>query len=241
MENLTFDFVVIDAGNSRIKLAYFLRNKIVFSDAFDTTDLEKWNHASKLFANIPCVLSSVLSQVNTETLINSLKNVRVIDPTKMVFKNSYKTFDTLGADRKANAVFLLAQKKTPALSIDIGTCVKFDFVNDQNSYEGGSISPGIAMRFKALNEFTGKLPLVTFEADQGLVGNSTKKAMLSGVINGIEAEINGMIDRYLVNFPNLTIFITGGDADKVIIRKENCIFAKFLTIEGLYLFNKLNA
>jgi type III pantothenate kinase len=241
MEKIKFDFVVVDVGNTRIKIGYFLNDKMVHSNDLNTQDTKKWIEISENLSEIPCILSSVLSSVKTLTLLKNLKKVTVIDPKKIVFENNYSTFETLGADRKANAIFLISTKKNPSLCIDIGTCIKFDFINQNGIYEGGSISPGIAMRFKSLHEFTGKLPLVTFENENSLIGNSTKKSILSGVINGIEAEINGMIERYLINFPNLTIFITGGDGDKVIIRKENCIFAKFLTIEGLYLFNKLNA
>lgn len=120
------------------------------------------------------------------------------------------------------------------LIIGAGTCITYDFVSKNNEYFGGSISPGIHMRFKALNTFTDKLPLVQPENKPELIGNSTVGSITSGVMNGLYSEIDGIIDRYEKNFPEIQTILTGGDIiyfDKML---KNNIFANSnLVLKGL--------
>uniref|UniRef100_UPI0030D97038 type III pantothenate kinase n=1 Tax=uncultured Salegentibacter sp. TaxID=259320 RepID=UPI0030D97038 len=120
------------------------------------------------------------------------------------------------------------------LVIDAGTCITFDFKNDKNEYLGGAISPGLQMRLKALHNFTAKLPLVKLEENITLIGDSTKNSILSGVLNGVAAELDGIIDRYKADYKYLTIILTGGDSQILSKRVKNGIFANpnFL-LEGL--------
>jgi type III pantothenate kinase len=121
------------------------------------------------------------------------------------------------------------------LVIDAGTCIKYDFVNKANAYLGGSISPGLQMRFKALHTLTEKLPLVqpVLNVDY-LIGSSTEEAILSGVLNGCIAEIDGIIQQYKSNYKNLKVVLSGGDSiyfDKTL---KNSIFASpNIVLEGL--------
>ena len=155
--------------------------------------------------------------------------------TPIPIENLYLTKDTLGVDRLANAVAansIFPQRNV--LVVDCGTCVKYDFVNHKNQYLGGSISPGLQMRFKALNQFTGKLPLLKPEAHPSLIGDSTETAITSGVINGLVAEIKGVIKSYTSIYENLTVILTGGDAsffDKEL--KSNIFVEPNLTLIGL--------
>ena len=98
-------------------------------------------------------------------------------------------------------------------------------MNDKNEFLGGSIHPGLKMRLKAMHTFTNQLPLVALENKADLMGNDTKSNLLSGVIFAAAKEIDGMIDEYLVKFPQMNIIITGGDADLLVYRLKNQIFA----------------
>ncbi len=100
---------------------------------------------------------------------------------------------------------------TNCLIIDAGTCITYEFVNANSEYLGGNISPGINMRIKALYTFTKKLPLVEPVEKANLLGNDTKSAISSGVINGITFEMDGYINILKEKYPDLTIFLTGGD------------------------------
>ncbi len=102
-------------------------------------------------------------------------------------------------------------KETDTLVIDAGTCITYDFVDKQKNYFGGSISPGLKMRFKAVHTFTAKLPLVDSANAVGLIGDSTESSIQSGVINGMIAEIEGIIMRYQDKYPGLRVILCGGD------------------------------
>ena len=154
---------------------------------------------------------------------------------KIPFKNEYATPRTLGVDRIA-LVSAAAIKfpKENVLVIDAGSCITYDFLSATNTYLGGAISPGIKMRFKALHHFTDKLPLLEKKLPENWIGDSTENSMQIGVIKGIQNEIEGYISLYKEKFKNLTVILTGGDADFLRDSLKNDIFAdsNFL-LEGL--------
>jgi len=111
------------------------------------------------------------------------------------------------------------------LIIDAGTCITYDFVNSEDQYLGGAISPGIKIRYKSLNNYTSKLPLLSLSEEFDIIGNSTKSAIHSGVINGVLFEIEGFISQYSLKNQDLTIILTGGDAEFLAKRLKSTIFA----------------
>jgi type III pantothenate kinase len=236
--------LVLDFGNTRLKAALFSEKELIQKEVF-LTIVEVIDFVTSLDCD-SIILSSVLSENDTKFFVSQInKEIILLDAQlKLPIGISYDSPETLGKDRVANSCFaLLANPEKNSLVIDIGTCVKFDFVSDSGDYQGGSISPGLNLRFKALNNYTGKLPLIKLEENYNkLIGTSTDSSILSGVKFGIQAEINGMIQMYEEQFQDLTIFITGGDADKFVINAKNTIFADpFITLKGLneiLLFNK---
>jgi type III pantothenate kinase len=111
------------------------------------------------------------------------------------------------------------------LVIDAGTCVTYDFIDSNDNYLGGAISPGIRLRYEALHNYTAKLPLLTKKEPESFIGNSTSESIHSGVVEGLTNEINGFIDQYSNQFTNFIIILTGGDADFLAKRLKNTIFA----------------
>ncbi|MCC7301442.1 MAG: type III pantothenate kinase [Bacteroidia bacterium] len=156
--------------------------------------------------------------------------------TPVPLKNKYRTKFTLGSDRLASAVgaaVLFPHKNV--LVVDAGTCIKFNFVNKKGEYLGGSISPGIGMRFKALHNFTERLPLVTTRSQHPLTGSTTGASVRSGVINGAVEEVKGMINAYKVKYPGLVVVLTGGDASCFVKSLKMRIFAvPHLILDGLH-------
>lgn len=235
---------VVDAGNTRIKIAVFENNEIKEVMAYEWSD-ENWKKTLLTIKNAKSIFSSVIAKKKNEEIKKLFQPTVIFNyktPLPINISN-YKTPETLGLDRIANAVAIHNLKKSSnALAIDMGTCIKFDLVNN-DFYLGGAISPGVEMRFKALNKFTGKLPFINIEevSNSALVGDSTVNAMTSGVINGVTAEINGIINRYQENYKDLTIFLTGGDANRFDLVNKNCIFVDLnLTLQGLFLILKHN-
>ena len=237
--NSKIDLYIIDAGNSLIKLGVCIKGEIVSLSSFNSLALLK----QELVPNIPIALSSVLNSNFKEDFTNVLNPVFwVSHQVKLPFKINYLTPSTLGIDRICNvAAISKINPFSPRLVIDIGSCIKFDFLNAKNEYEGGSISPGLLLRFKALNLFTDKLPLIEISDKVNLIGNSTESAIQSGVQNGMNAEIIGLILEYKAKYTDLKVFVTGGDAHYLDLAQKNVIFAdENLTLKGIleiYLLN----
>jgi type III pantothenate kinase len=234
---------VVDAGNTRIKVVDFENGDVINQTSVSIDDKEKIKSILFSKKDTISILSSVLEAKQRDWIVEMLHpNVILINKTPLPINlDSYETPETLGADRIANAVAANHYSETPnSLVIDIGTCIKFDFVQNGN-FIGGSISPGYAMRLKAMHEFTGALPMLDLEDNSPLVGDSTKYAMMSGVINGIHAEIEGFVNQYTQQYQPLTIFLTGGDLKRFDKELKNSIFADCnLTVKGLYLILKHN-
>ena len=120
------------------------------------------------------------------------------------------------------------------LVIDAGTCVTYDFIDADGAYHGGNISPGMRMRFKALNIFTDKLPKVSAKGEVPMYGQSTETAIRAGVIRGMEFEMSGYITHLQKNYPGLLVFLTGGDEFSFDTKLKSIIFAdRFLVLKGL--------
>lgn len=229
--------LIIDVGNTRVKLALFehtaLKKSVTSSYSSVNKTVESWLNKNTI-SNI--IISSVGHQNTIDTAIfDNYANVIYLDHnTNVPFKNSYESPKTLGVDRIA--LVSAAAKKYPqenVLVVDAGTCITYDILNKRNEYLGGAISPGINIRFKSLNEHTANLPLLKIDTFT-LVGKTTNEAILSGVLNGVVQEIDGVIEQYLKKYPNLTVVLTGGDSKYLAKKLKSSIFAipNFL-LEGL--------
>jgi type III pantothenate kinase len=229
--------LTIDIGNSRVKTAVFKGTAISKATVHENFDLKKLKAvAHKGIQNvIVCTVKDYPAEWKT-FLKKNFNFIELSDKTPVPIKNNYATPATLGKDRLASAVAansILPGKNV--LAINAGTCITYDFVDSKGVYHGGSISPGVEMRFKALHTFTGRLPLVeTEEKISALVGKTTKQSILSGVQQGILKEIEGVIGEYKKSFNNLQILITGGSSPwlkKHLAVKIN--MEPFLTLKGL--------
>jgi type III pantothenate kinase len=146
-------------------------------------------------------------------------------------------------DRACNVCGALAKKtNNPILVVDIGTCIKFDFIDKNGFYHGGSISPGVHLRFQAMHNGTANLPLLKPSKSTELIGQSTHSSLLNGVMTGMQCEIKGMIAMYEQQFEKLTVILTGGDLIYFDFPEKSNIFVEQnLTIEGLYQLYKFHA
>ena len=226
---------IIDQGNTFSKLAVFEKDKLLFSETVKEINHEIIN---KFISDKPikrAIISSVRECLD-ENMLKKYNLIRLTHLTPLPLQIKYKTPETLGVDRIAASVGAhIGCRNTNLLIIDIGTCVTFDFVNSKNEYLGGAIAPGFEMRFKALNYFTGKLPLVVFDKKQlKLIGDTTDSSIISGVYNGMKNEIEGVINNYMAQYEALKIVVTGGDTNLFDLEPKNRIFAdEFLVVKGL--------
>ena len=234
--------LVIDAGNTSIKVGHFQEDTLVGVRCFSNNDMDKFYSYLDENNSSSRVLSSVLSDKATKNIVEKTNSFLVTTETSIPIRIRYGTKNTLGVDRMCNAVATSVLLKTAfGVSIDIGTCIKFDLISKNDGYLGGSIAPGINLRYRALNDYTGKLPLLFNKSATQLVGNDTNSSIQSGVLNGMNAEINGLIKMYTEQYSDLTFFMTGGDARYFDLDSKNDIFAdENLTLIGLFEIYKHN-
>ncbi len=233
--------LIIDIGNTRTKYALFQGDDFLSVYTLEYNELiDHLKQNRRLLQVSSAIVSSVRG--SHEELLRHLsgKNIKTVvltHKTPLPFVNKYKTPETLGKDRIAIAAAI--NKLFPGrnvLSVDAGTSITYDFVNANHEYLGGGIAPGLRMRFQALNTFTAKLPLVTPNENvwPPLVGATTEEALLSGVMNGMLNEIDGIIDAYKERFGTVVSVLSGGDYKYFDKRLKNSIFARpNLVLEGL--------
>ncbi|PCJ98812.1 MAG: pantothenate kinase [Flavobacteriaceae bacterium] len=231
--------LVVDCGNTMVKSAIFDSGTLIFYEKIELSDFSK--KVKEVFDGFPEITTTMVSSVGYLSkkdiaVISLFSDLYVLDHTsKIPFKNLYATPETLGVDRIALAASAFYHNpRGNTLVIDAGTCVTYDMITDHGAYLGGAISPGISMRYTAMHEHTSGLPLLKIENSIDLIGDSTETSMHSGVVNGICNEIDGVIYQYTSRFKDLTVILTGGDAQFLAKRLKNTIFAnsKFL-LEGL--------
>lgn len=228
---------MLDCGNTQIKAAVFNSRELIrfkpyslFEDV--THDSDFLTDVSRaIIGTVTTLPSNSVEKLNTIFSVYEFTNV-----SKIPLKNGYKSRSTLGSDRLAasiGAYALYPNKNT--LVIDAGTCLKFNFTSANGEYLGGAISPGLEMRFKSLQQYTDKLPLINFRKDfTKLTGQTTEESILSGVMNGILFEADTAINEYKKQYPDLITLLTGGDSDFFAKRLKNSIFAHpHLVLNGL--------
>ena len=222
--------LAIDVGNTQIKLAVFEHHTLIHKEIIAYND---WQIAVKKnlkkFSKIENIVVASVGKLNKEDFLELNSNVKIYFITKesnFPFQNLYATPNTLGIDRMvlaAGAVLLFPNKKR--LVIDAGTCITYDFIDENNNYLGGAISPGIRLRYESLHNYTAKLPLLTKENPDNIIGNSTNQSIHSGVVNGVAMEIDGFKNNSFGENDNFIIILTGGDAEFLADRLKNTIFA----------------
>jgi type III pantothenate kinase len=219
MANSFLKTLALDLGNTALKYGVFTVAGLQASGVLAAPDelAALWQHHQPAHAILASVASEAEAQPWLHALRDHLTQILPLRPgfTPVPLQNAYATPQTLGADRLAGAVAAgYLRPGQPTLVIDAGTALKFDLVAD-NTFYGGSIAPGLQMRLRALHAFTGRLPLLELptpaEAVQ-LIGDSTASSLLSGVLNGTAAEVNGLVAAYQQRYPGLGLVLTGGDA-----------------------------
>ena len=230
--------IAIDIGNTQIKSGIFDGYKLVHRESFPASELddalgglcEKYRVRKGILSHVSRLDSAQIRRIRERI------DLMLLDQhTGVPFENLYATPKTLGVDRIALAAAAVTEfPGRPVLVIDAGTCITYDFVNADRQYEGGSISPGITMRYKAVHGFTANLPMLNPGNEIPSRGDSTSNALHKGILSGVIYEIDGVIEEHRSKIANLTVVLTGGDAKFLSNNIKSSIFAtpNFL-LEGL--------
>jgi len=237
--------LIIDTGNTRTKLALFQGREMVAFLSFEGVDEKNIVQFCESNVYIKNAILSSVKEYSSEIDVYLKKHYNSFlfnQNTAVPIINKYCTPETLGKDRLAGVVG--AKQLLPAsdiLVIDAGTAITYDFVNASGEYLGGSISPGIAMRYKALHAYTDRLPLLDYYGETKLIGDDTSNSIFSGVLNGTVAEMEGIIQQYRNLYPGIKIIVTGGDHNYFDKRlKIKTFAAPNLVLEGLNLILDFN-
>ncbi|MEO8821295.1 MAG: type III pantothenate kinase [Ginsengibacter sp.] len=246
MDSTTLCF---DYGNTFLKCGVFSIDQLTEIFFLEDDHSETIINILDKYKPSNTILSSVINHNPEIEMLLSERSVflKLDASAKLPFTTPVGKPETIGADRLAlvaAAAFFYKDQNT--LVIALGSCITYNFINKYNSFIGGSISPGMEMRFKALNYYTAKLPVVKVsKSDAGwnfpLIGYDTNTNILSGVILGMAAEIDGIIDLYKDKFDKFNVLLTGGDTVNFVRHLKNKIFADpCLILKGLYAISKYN-
>lgn len=234
----------LDFGNSFLKAAVLAngliesRLNIKDSSASVCFDQLKSIHPDS------CILSSVIRhEKEIESLISSFCPIHVVSSnSRLNFSLAVEQPDTVGSDRLA--LIAGAIKRFPeksVLVISMGTCITYSFVNKAKQFTGGAITPGVNMRFRAMHQFTSKLPDAEFIADPPMIGKNTLANLQSGVYHGVIGELNQFIQYFIDEFDEVQVILTGGNAPYFAERLKRKIFADpDLMLHGLYALAEIN-
>jgi type III pantothenate kinase len=240
-EDITLCF---DFGNTRLKCGVFKGNSISEVLTLPGDDPPTIQELINKYYPVRTILSSVVNhnpQVEEILNSNSLFH-KVSHLTKLPFTATVAKPEAIGTDRialAAAATYFHPGKNN--LVIGMGSCVTYNFINKYNQFLGGSISPGMEMRFTSLKTFTAKLPLVRPDWHFPLIGYDTRTNILSGVLLGMCFEIDGVIEEYTKKFSNFNVLLTGGDTPYFAAHLKNKIFADpDLIFKGLYAISEYN-
>lgn len=236
--------LVIDIGNTNIKLAVFTRENLIYHEVFKQLSVKELLGIIQAYGIENSIVSTVASdQIELIELLKEKTNYTEFSTGITTgVSNNYTSTATLGLDRWAKVIAAhYGFPETNCLIIDAGTCITYDLLNSNAEYYGGSISPGVRMRFKALNHYTGRLPLVSWSEDTFNIpeGIDTETAISNGVLQGVVNEVKGFIDLYNQRKDNIKVLITGGDARFLLDQLKNTIFGPqihhepYLVLKGL--------
>jgi len=235
--------ICLDFGNTRQKAAVFdgdtIQEIVVLNEHEKELGvlLDRVQPKHAILSSVIDHHPSIESLLKSRTVFHKLSNESRLPFTIPVGKP-----ETMGADRLAIAaasVFLFQGKNN--LAIGLGTCITFNFINQFHEFLGGSISPGMEMRFRAMHQFTAKLPMAEADWNVPLIGYDTRTNLQSGVVLGMAKEIDGIIDEYSKRYGNFNVLLTGGDIRIFEPHLKNKIFADpDLIFKGLYAISQFN-
>ncbi len=243
--------LIVDIGNTRVKIAVMVDNEVRDSATFGEFGEEAMLRVEDLVATFSlqrAIISSTRADAVevSEMLRGVVTEVIRFDSTTLIpIPNSYESKETLGSDRLAAAVGawgLYGKGCERMLIVDMGSAITIDLVTRKGGFEGGVISAGVGMRFRALHEFTAALPLCSSTERELEVARTTRDAIEQGVMEGVKYEIEGHIEKNRKKDDKIVVIFTGGDSKKFENRIKNTIFAeRELVIEGLNRILEYNA
>ena len=240
--------ICFDFGNTRVKCGVFIEGELTEIIQIPNGDVNQIKEITDRYKPDCTILSSVINHDEEieSFLAKETYFIKLNSSTKLPFSSPVNKPATIGADRLALSAFAVhTYPQQNTLIIALGSCITYNFINKYNQFLGGSISPGLEMRFKSLHALTAKLPLIQIAQGKDwhfpLIGYDTETNILSGVVLGMAAEIDGIVDAYEEKYEKFNVLLTGGDTHNFVQHLKNKIFADpYLILKGLYAISQYN-
>jgi len=240
------DTLLIDLGNTNIKVAVKSEDSFTNLEVFESKDLDAFKAylTDRELKRVVMLSVAPRSEQSIRTVLRELygevKIERVGDELVIPMVSHYNREANLGQDRLLNAYFIKNCIGCPALSIDMGSAITADLISSGGEFKGGLIFPGLKSLSKALQERTELLP----EADlnplpQSCYGTNTEDSIRLGIFTAISSLIERVIENYKkIEGKNLSIVLTGGDAGYLFKKLDlDFIYLPYLTIDALSLLS----
>ncbi len=236
---------IIDIGNSRIKIkigAYLHSFRCVAGYKTKFAEILKINKIQKIFYSSvnKKVLFEITKIIGTFNQEHST-NIELIEASTLLETKSQLNFNNIsgmGHDRKFGLVAAAYLAKPPIITVDCGTAITVNVIDENYVVLGGMIMSGVYTQAKALKKFTSNLPHIHFKLNNSVIGNNTQDAINSGINVAAIGGIKYAIEQIKVkNFHNHTvnIFFTGGYGQDIMnfLNIENSKFIEELIILGI--------
>ncbi len=235
----------VDLGNTRMKAAVFSDGVLVERAVLERDGVDSVRKLLAEHRPTRSILSSVIHHApEMETLLKEHTDFHLLSHRSVLnFTVPVGKPEEMGADRIALAAAMVHfYPGKHNLVVGLGSCITYNFINKYREFIGGSISPGMEMRFRSLHEDTALLPLVSKDWNFPLIGYDTKTNILSGVILGMAKEIEGTVAEYASRYGNFNVVLTGGDCTYFAHLVKKKIFADpDLLYKGLYAISETNS
>ncbi len=239
--------LLIDVGNTRIKLALSEQGEFIDRDQFRWQESDLTQHFHQITSQWRTPSEVAVSNVagpSVERLINTYceKNWRVTPRFAKTqsecggLMNVYPKPETLGIDRWLAMLGAWHPRRKAVCVIDCGSAVTIDRVNEAGQHLGGLIAPGLSLLTRALTENTHALIADENTVSQ-LLADNTQDAINSGCEHLFIDGLNGILERLEQAYEGkIEYIITGGDARLVQAKTAlPLIYEPDLVLKGLEL------
>ena len=247
--------LAIDIGNSTTGVGLFDDQKnLCFLASLETAQRKTADQISVDLMNLftlyhydlkdvtGSILCSVVPSLNfmMEKALTQLlgRPPMVVGPGVKTGLNVRVTFERqVGADIIADAVAALDKFKPPIICIDMGTATTINVISESGVYEGGLFLPGVHVALESMSHRAALLPDISLRAPKGLIGKESEECMLSGIVYGNAAMLDGLIDRIREMFrgQEVSVVATGGNAPMIVRYCRNpIVHDQNLLMDGLW-------
>jgi len=246
MTRRIYMLLAVDIGNTSIAFGVFRGSKLVKTFRVSSQQGDCFVVPTGLLAMTGKINAAIICSVVPKlipVIVKAIKKTTGVTPVvvgkdiKLPIKNNYKNPRQVGQDRLVDAIAVKEIYGAPAIIVDSGTAITFDYISKKGDYEGGLIMPGIDISLKALYERAALLPDVKLKNDKGLalIGKDTVGSIKSGLLNGFGSLCDGVIKRIKTEHgANIKVIGTGGYMGLIKKYSDSIDTAdEFLTLKGL--------